>query len=472
MSLQGKPVRNGLVGYGGSLLAVGLLTLPLWLLRADLSWSNVSLAYVLLVLALGIWLGTGPSLAAAIASFVLSEYFLLEPLYSLRVADPREFLDLTVYLIAGTVAGQLGAYARRQAHMAHRRAEEQTLLHALSSSLNSVVDRDEVHRVLERFLRGQLGVVGFEILPDGPPIDRTADSQATSYLALAIGAAVFGAVQVTFSAIPTEEQTRLLAACVVQAALALQRIDLTEQAERGLAFQEADRLKTALLHAVSHDFRTPLTIIKTSASNIGALHQRLSEEELVELLEGIEVASDQLDRMVGDLLDVSRLKAGVLSLHEEWTSLAEIAGDVAARVWQLHQEKRIVLAFPMDMPLVRCDYGLILQALGNLVENSLRFEPRDSNIEIRGDYLPGEARVAVVNHGPGIPASERERIMEPFYHEGEGHLGLGLTIAKGIVEAHKGRLWVEDTPDGGATFVLALPREPLEIASDADPGRG
>jgi two-component system sensor histidine kinase KdpD len=239
-----------------------------------------------------------------------------------------------------------------------------------------------------------------------------------------------------------------------------------------LAFEEADRLKTALLQAVSHDLRTPLTIIKTSASNIRALHERLPEGERQEMLESIETAADQLDRMVGDLLDLSRLEAGALPLHEDWTALSDIAGDVAARAWVLHHEERIQLRIPDDMPLVRCDYGLILQALGNVVENSLRYEPAGRRIEIHGECLTDEVRLAVINHGPSIPPGQRERIMEPFYHQAGGHIGLGLAISKGIVEAHHGRFWVEDTPGGGATFILALPRESVEGQAHGDPDRG
>jgi len=174
--------------------------------------------------------------------------------------------------------------------------------------------------------------------------------------------------------------------------------------------------------------------------------------------------------MVGNLLDLSRLQAGVLVINRDWNALSDIAGDVAARAWERYRAERIRLVFPADLPLVRFDYGLMLQALGNVVENALRYEPDSSQIEIRGDPLPSEVRLLVVNHGPTIPPAERERIMEPFYHEENGHVGLGLAISKGIVEAHRGRIWVEGTPGGGATFVLALPRETLEEMQCEDTG--
>lgn len=230
-----------------------------------------------------------------------------------------------------------------------------------------------------------------------------------------------------------------------------------EHAQRSQAFEEADRLKTALLHAVSHDLRTPITIIKTSASNLLTFYPSLPEHERVDMLKVIDNEADHLNKMVGNLLDISRLKAGALQMNQGWNSLEEVAGDVAARVWQLTHQERIHICFPDATPLVCFDYGLILQALSNLVENSLRYEPPEQQIDICGEPINEEMHVFVRNHGPAIPPEERDLIFEPFYHGAGGNIGLGLAIAKGIVEAHGGRLWIEDTPGGGATFIFSLP---------------
>jgi two-component system sensor histidine kinase KdpD len=166
------------------------------------------------------------------------------------------------------------------------------------------------------------------------------------------------------------------------------------------------------------------------------------------------------------------LQAGALKLHEDWTAVSEIAGDVAAQAWQRHQSTRIHLDFPDDLPLVHCDQGLMLQALSNVSENALRYEPPESQVEIRGAFDDQEVRLVVVNHGPTIPPEEKEHIMEPFYRGGNGQVGLGLAISEGIVAAHHGRIWVEDTPGGGATFVIALPRSPMIDEPDTDIDRG
>ncbi len=230
-----------------------------------------------------------------------------------------------------------------------------------------------------------------------------------------------------------------------------------ERAQRSRTFEEADRLKTALLHAVSHDLRTPITIIKTSASNLLTFYTTLPDNEREDMLRVIDNEADQLNKMVGNLLDISRLKAGALQMNRSLNSLEEVAGDVAARVWQLTHQERICICFPDAIPLVCFDYGLILQALSNLVENSLRYEPPDKQIDICGELVKEEMRVIIRNHGPNIPVEERGSLFEPFYHGAGGNIGLGLAIAKGIVEAHGGRLWIEDTPGGGATFIFSLP---------------
>lgn len=283
---------------------------------------------------------------------------------------------------------------------------------------------------------------------------------------------MYGILRVSFLVPPTEAQRRFLMACVVQAAMALQRIDMAEDIRRSEAVAEADRLKTTLLQAVSHDLRTPITIIKTAANTLHILGDDMPPAEKQEITKVIEQEADTLDHLVGNLLDMSRLQAGALTLLQDWTNLSEIAGDVAALAWQRHHTARIRLDFAEDMPLIRCDYGLMLQAVGNIAENMIRYEPLESLAELCGRYDEQNAYLTIINHGSTLALEEKQQIMKPFYHGPDGHLGLGLAISKGIVEAHRGRIWIEDTPGGGVTFTIALPRSPLEKNTDVDPCRG
>jgi two-component system sensor histidine kinase KdpD len=449
-------------GYVAALLLVAVTTGALLLLRERLTLANVSLIYVLLTLIVAVRLGTGPSVLAAVLSFFGGNFFFVRPYYSLHVADPRDLLDLLVFLAAALIAGRLAAYARQQAEAASLNAEQQEILYNLTSALNPLTEPGAIRNELRRTIQERLGATSVEFLPAHGP-GRPA-SGATAFVLLEAGETVYGTLRAEFPQPLNASRHRLLLACAGQAALALQRVDLTGQAQRGRALAEADRLKTAILHAVSHDLRTPITIIKSSAANLDELHDRLPPEEQRELARAIETQADELDRLVGNLLDLSRLQAGAVVLNEELNSLEEIAGEAAARAYKTHRAERIALDFPDDLPLVRCDYGLLLQALNNIVDNSLRHEPAGKRVIIRGRALADAARLEVANHGPNIAPEERARVMEPFYQTRDGRsqaggVGLGLAIARGVVEAHGGRLHIEDTPGGGATFVITLPRD-------------
>jgi two-component system, OmpR family, sensor histidine kinase KdpD len=461
-----RPVRR----YFLAALLASAATLVLWLLRDELTQANFSLVYLLVVLVNAVYQGTGPSLFAALICFLSFNFFLVKPLYTFLVSDPRDFLDLSIFLAAATLTGQLASDARKQTRSAQQRAYELNILYELASAFNQLTDTNSVYSTLKRVLHEHLDIRQSDILP------YTAETLASTdktilYLLLRAGETIYGILRVTFDKPPSPSLLRLVTTCALQASMALQRIDLAQRAHQSKTFEEADRLKTALLHAVSHDLRTPITIIKTSASNLLNFHDTLAESDRIEMTKTIENETDQLNKMVGNLLDISRLQAGALQINLEWNSLEEVAGDVAARSWQVTHEERVAIHFPNEMPLVRFDYGLILQAISNLVENSLRYEPAGSPVEICGSIHTGEVRVAIANHGPNIPPEERDVIMEPFYHGEGGNIGLGLAIAKGIVEAHRGRLWIEDTPGGGATFVFSLPVTP-EAANKIDENFG
>jgi len=444
--------------YLMAVLVVGVITLVLWWLREDLTLANFSLIYIVGTFVVAVWLGTGPSLLAAVLTFVSFNFFLIKPYYTLAVEDPREVIDLLVYLLVAVIAGQLAAYARQQAEAARLNAAEQNVLYTLSSAFNQLTDRASIVHVLQQQLPEFLPVQEVEVLPQ--TVERPSDANSTtSYLLLQAGQSIYGTLRVTFTAVPTESQMRLLMACTVQAAMALQRIQLTESAQRSQSLEEADRLKTALLRAVSHDLRTPLTIIKTSAENLAELHDRLPQAEQLEMIYSINQEADHLNMLVGNLLDMSRLQAGALRINRHWNALDEVAADVAAHAWKRHQAERLQLDFPDDFPLALFGYGLILQAVSNVVENALRYEPMNAQVMVRGQADQSEVRLLVINHGPTIPEAQKAQVMEPFFRGQDGRVGLGLAISKGIVDLHHGRLWVEDTPGGGATFIMALPRE-------------
>lgn len=426
-----------------------------WLLRSALTLANFTMIYTLVVLVLAIRRGTRTALMASFISFLCINFFLVHPYYTFIVADPREVIDLIVFWIVSALVGQLAARARQQAHEARQRAYDQEVLYRLTRSFNQVATCEEVYEALVYVLKTDLAARQAFVLPYATSTD--AHDTTVHYLLLQADHAVYGTLCVAFDEPHRQEKTRLLNTCASQAAMALHRIELAERARKSQQFEEADRLKTALLHAVSHDLRTPITIIRTSAGNLRMLDERLPAVERQELLESIEQEAGQLDKLIGNLLDMSRLRAGAIILNRQPHSFEEVAGDAAAYAYQRTKQERVRLCFPEDFPLVCFDYGLILRALTNLVDNALRYAPPNSLIELRGDIVGQETWLSVINRGNFIEKDEREHILEPFYRGQNGHIGLGLAIARGIIEAHHGHLQVEDTPGGGATFIIVLP---------------
>jgi two-component system sensor histidine kinase KdpD len=467
--LISAPTRTGLGSYALAVLLTGSVTFFLWLLRDVLTLANVSVIYLLMVVVVAVREGTRPSLLAAVLSVLCFNFFFITPLYTFLVSDPREVLDLAIYLIVASVCGRLAAALRQQTDAARERVHEQDLLYRLTSALNQVMDRDGVFQALRQVLQDDMPIRDAYVLPaEQPP---TPGKEPTFTVLLSAAGTIYGTLCVRSDAPLSPQQQRLINTVALQTAMALHRVDLAESAQRSKGFQEADRLKTALLHSVSHDLRTPITIIKSSAANLQNLDATLSREDRLEMVGAIENEADGLDKLVGNLLDMSRLTAGAFQLHDELNDLEEVAGDVAARAYQLSHQERIRMVFPDDLPLVRFDYGLMLQALGNVVDNALRYEPAGQMVEIRGSARDRQARIAVVNHGPTITPEDREHLMEPFHHGKDGHVGLGLAIAKGIVEAHHGTLTLEDTPGGGATFIFALPLTSKETDAHENSGR-
>ncbi len=252
-----------------------------------------------------------------------------------------------------------------------------------------------------------------------------------------------------------EVRRRFLPALAALLAVAAEREQLESDALEAEMLRRSDLVKTALLRAVSHDLRSPLTGIRTA---IGALRNttlNLSARDREELLETIELESNRLGRLVGDLLDLSRLEAGAASPELEAWDLADL---VRGAVEVLAANDRVEVAG--ETPLVEVDGGQIRRSVGNLVENALKFSPPGVRVHVRITATRKEAIVRVVDQGPGLAPDELERVFEPFYRrlgDPRSGAGLGLAIARGFVEANGGRVWAESRPGQGATFALALP---------------
>lgn len=268
-----------------------------------------------------------------------------------------------------------------------------------------------------------------------------------------------------------DPQRELFTAFCDQIALTLERAALQRQAINAEILQESDRLKNVLLGSVTHDLRTPLASIKAAATSLLQPGVEWSEADRRELLTAIDAEADRLNRLVGNLLDLSRLEAGVAVPVKDWYLIGDIIATVLDRLDLTGQSAhhRLVVDVPPDMPLVPMDYGQIEQVLTNLIENALKYSPAGSEIDVKARALPSsELEVRVVDHGIGIPTSELQVIFDKFYRVQHVRLpwatarppvgtGLGLAICKNIVQAHGGHIWAESQPGAGSTFIFTLP---------------
>ncbi|MGH2614206.1 MAG: GAF domain-containing sensor histidine kinase, partial [Thermomicrobiales bacterium] len=264
-----------------------------------------------------------------------------------------------------------------------------------------------------------------------------------------------------------DEQT--LTTFVDQAALALERARLSDEAAQAAALAQADELKSALLAAVSHDLRTPLASIKASATSL--LDDSIAWDDAArwELLAAVDEETDRLTLMVSNLLDLSRIEGGALRPQKDWYDVDELINDVRARLAGRTQTHSVTLAIKRDLPSLRLDYVQIAQVLVNLIENAVTYTPAGTPITVAARSVPGAVEISVHDEGSGIPPESQQRLFEKFYRAGSATgasgTGIGLTISKGLVEAHGGHIGVESAPAAGTTFRFTLP---LPAGADAD----
>lgn len=323
-----------------------------------------------------------------------------------------------------------------------------------------IAGSDDIRRLVSKAARADSPTVTSP--PSTPPLGE----RPTAYTAPS-----------TKSAYPDPQVALFLAICD-QLALALDRVALGQQTIRTAALHESDRLKTVLLGSVTHDLRTPLASIKAAADSLTSLDAPNDEAERRDLIETIETSADRLDRLIGNLLVLSRLEAGVATPEKDWYLIGDVIAIVLDRLdlAGVTRDRRIDVDIPDDIPLAPMDHAQIEQVVTNLLENAIKYSPPDHPIRIQVRIVPAPAgqanlEVRVVDKGIGIPAHELNAIFGKFYRVQRTRLpwadtrpptgtGLGLAICAGIIEVHGGRIWAESQPGGGATFIFTLPVPP------------
>jgi two-component system sensor histidine kinase KdpD len=445
----------------GAVLAVaGLpsLTAVLNALQPHLNLSDDLLIYLVAVVAITVVGGFWPAVVAAVGACLLLNWFFTAPLHTFTIAEPRNLLALVLFVtVAVAVSSVVHLAARRESDAARSAKETESLLGLAQTVLGGadtpgdVLDHLTASHGGHAELLERVGARWIKVALSGEP--------DPSISALRFEVRPDLALEVSGQA--ASATTSLLAGYTAQAVAALDRARLRTQAAQAEALAEGDRMRTALLRAVSHDLRTPLASIKASVSSLRQTDVHWSAEDETELLANIEQNADRLDALVGNLLDMSRLQAGSLEPFLRATAVDEVA-PVALR--GLDGADLLVIVVPDDLPLVRADPGLLERVLANLFSNALRHSPAGFPAPPKRPMLrakeDGERVVLdVVDHGSGVPAGLKERIFEPFARldARSPGVGLGLAVAKGFAEAMGGTIVAVDTPGGGLTVRVTLP---------------
>ena len=359
------------VPYVVALAAVGIITALIGAVESRGHVSNISMLYLIVVLAAATLAGRGPAISASLGAFLAFNWFFVQPLHTFTVGDPEEWFALVIFLVTAAITGQLAADQRDRAREAAERERETVALY--------------------------------------------------------------------------EEQGRL-----------------RERATEAEVLRRADELKTALLGAVSHDLRTPLASIIASAGSLRQPDVIWTDTERESFLSDIEGEARRLARIVANILDLSRMESGSLRPERGWYDLAALVDDVLGRLRTMTRDHPVHVQTNEEMPPVPLDYVEIDQVLSNLVENAVRHTPAGTEIWIGIERVADEAVVTVSDGGPGIPETALGQLFDPFVRAaqrkgGPGGVGLGLAIARGLVEAHGGRITAANRAEGGATFRFTLP---------------
>jgi len=442
----------------GTLLAAGglpLLTLLLTQLRDPLELPSVMLLFLLLVVAVAAIGGLWPGLAAAIGAFLLVNFYFIQPHHTFTIAEFEDVLALFVFLAVGAIVSSFVALAaRRAAEGTRARAEAEALARlAGSSTISAVLDglrrvlALEGAAVLHRYDGGwRIEAASGDRVPDSPQASTSTIELDPDHVLALIGGPI------------RSEDQRVLDAFAKELTATVHLGELEAEAATADTVSAANELRAAILSAVSHDLRTPISAIKASVTSLLQRDVAWTPDARQEFLETIDEETDRLNTLVGNLLDMSRLQAGALEITTTPVGLDEVLPAALHSVGV--PDGSVQLEVPESLPRVLADRGLLERALANVISNAVRFSPSGSPPRISAGVIDGIVDVRVIDRGPGVSRAERDRLFKPFQRLGDSGqsegVGLGLAVAKGFLEAMGGEIEADDTPGGGLTIVARL----------------
>lgn len=500
------------------LLVAGTLGLAL-LLRALMNLPDLEMLFLLAVMVAAVWFGRGPSVLAAALGVASYDFFFVTPLHTFSVDDHRYVLTFGMMFAVSFAMSELAGRLRRQQRDAQAREQRTLVLYELTRELSSTDEPERIAAIAARhaaeIFHAQAIVLGvssagaLEVMgatPEGAGLEArdlgvakwSVEHDALAGLGtdtlpgaevlcapLRAGRSRLGALALvprgrreaasggarmraraglgsdgdlggSFGA----DQRGFLDVLCRQVALALERARLSDEAKQSALKAKTEEMRSSLLSAVSHDLRTPLASITGAATSLRD-DVELAPETKAELVEAIVDEAGRLERLVGNLLDMTRLESGAVALRRDWVPLDEILGSALTRLESSLEAREVSVSIAPDVPLVSVDPVLFEQVFVNLLDNAVKYSPRGAPIALVARCDGERVEIDVVDHGPGLPEGAEQRVFEKFYrgaHEGVSGAGLGLPICKGIVEAHGGTLRAETREAGGASFRVSIPR--------------
>ncbi len=473
-------------------VAVTLLSIPL---AEHFDRSNIVAIFILTVVLVAVRFGRGAAALAAVLSVCSFDFFFVPPRFSFAVSDVQYILTFIIMLAVGLITGQLTAGLRFQARVAGHREERAGSLYEIARDLSGAVQIDQVVRISDESIERTFRASAALLLPNAAGQLAVTSSRADAALAVDIGIAQwafdkgqpagFGTdtlpgTEVLYVPLraPTRargvlavkarnrrllripEQRQLLDTFAALIAIALERVHYVKVAQDAVVRMESERLRNSLLAALSHDLRTPLTVLVGLAESLALTKPPLSPEQL-ESAEAIQDEARRMSTLVSNLLDMARIESGEVKLNLQWQPLEEVVGSALNAAREMLKHHLVEVHIPRNLPLIHIDALLIERVLVNLLENASKYTPPGSKIVLAAEIVGDQLSVSVSDNGPGLGAGREEAIFQKFTR-GEREsatpgVGLGLAICRAIVESHQGKIVASHRPGGGARFTFTLP---------------
>jgi len=482
--------------YLTALALVVLATVFGILTRGNLEPTNLVMLYLVATVISAAFLGRGPSLLTAIAGVLAFDFFLIPPYLTFAVSDTQYVITFITLFAVSLVISSLTVRVREQAEASMLREKQTSALYNLSRDLTSATDLLQVTDIIISQISLGFGRDVAIFLPENnqirvfasspnyypdenelavatwtyehnQPAGRGTDTLPAASLRchpLKSSKGIVGVLGIHSkdkTNFLTSEQRLTLAAFANQAALAIERASLAEQAQQAELLQATEKLQTALLNSISHDLRTPLVSITGALTSLDEQSDSLKEEYRKSLIVTAREEADRLNRLVGNLLSMTRIESGAIKLHLEPGDIQDVIGTALEQLGKRISNHKVQVAVPTDFPLVPMDFTLIVQVLVNVLENAVKYSPKDSLIEVSADLRGEKARLQIADSGVGIPSDDLARIFDKFYRvqrpESVSGTGLGLSISKGIIDIHNGQIYARVRDEGGTIITIELP---------------